>query len=226
MSLETSHHFSTILASTVHDIKNSLAILQQLTHKISTLQKDTANPDIIQLEFETNRMNHCMMQLLVLYKIDARKFSLDIDEYPVSEILDEVKAQQSSLLTFNHIELDVQYPDELMSFCDYTHITHALGTILNNAQRYSHRQVLLSAYQHHEMICFSIEDDGQGYPLELLSINPANRSQIDWITGNTGLGLYFVATIAELHQNNQNKGAVKIDNNSRLGGARFRLFLP
>jgi len=226
MPSEITPHFSTILASTVHDIKNSLTVLQQLTHKISAFQKDPGNPDIMQLEFETNRMNHSMMQLLVLYKIDSQRFNLDIEEHPVPELLDEVKAQQAPILQYNHIKLDIQCPDELMSFCDYTHICNALGTILNNAQRYSHSRVLLSAYQCADSICFSIEDDGQGYPPELLSIDPANRSQIDWVTGSTGLGLYFVATIAELHQNNHNKGTIKIDNNSILGGARFRLFLP
>jgi signal transduction histidine kinase len=226
MPSKFTQHFPTILASTVHDIKNSLGILQQLIQQISATQKDTNNPEIIQLEFEANRMNHSMMQLLVLYKIDSKKFNLDIDEYPVSEILDEVKAQQIPLLQVNHIKLDIQCSDDLMCFCDYTHISNALGTILNNAQRYSHSKVLLSACQIDNYVCFSIEDDGLGYPLELLSFNPSDHSQMDWLTGNTGLGLYFVSTIAELHQNNKNKGYIRIDNNSRLGGARFRLFLP
>lgn len=226
MPPKQTHHFSTILASTVHDIKNSLGTLQQLIHQISATQKNSKNPDIIQLEFETSRVNHSMMQLLVLYKIDSEKFSLDIDEYPVSEILDEVKAQQAPLLQVNHFELNIQCPDDLMSFCDYTHISNALGTILNNAQRYSRSKILLSAYQQDDFICFSIEDDGQGYPQDLLSIDASDHSQMNWVTGSTGLGLYFVSAITELHQNNDNKGFIKVDNNSRLGGARFRLFLP
>jgi hypothetical protein len=46
------------------------------------------------------------------------------------------------------------------------------------------------------------------------------------VKGNTGLGLYFVAAIAGFHKNQGKYGYVKIDNLSRMGGARFCLFLP
>ncbi|WP_305906615.1 HAMP domain-containing sensor histidine kinase [Methylomarinum sp. Ch1-1] len=225
MPRNTKQHFSTILASTVHDIKNSLGILQDRIHHIAASRQHN-DPDFMQLEFEANRMNHSMMQLLALYKIDNDKFNLDIDEYPLQDILDEVQAQQAPLLKMNDIKLTVQCPDELMSFCDYTHISNALGTIFNNSQRYSLSQVALSADQHGDYVCLTIEDDGAGYPDELLSIDPTDHEQMDWVSGSTGLGLYFVATIASLHQNGDKQGYIRIDNQSRLGGARFRLFLP
>ncbi len=226
MPPDSHDHFSSILAFTVHEIKNSLGVQQQLIHKISSTRKEKDNPDFIQLEFEARRMNHSMMQLLVLYKIDSDRFSLDIEENPAIEIFNEVEAQQSTFLQYNRIHLNIQCPDDLMSFCDYTHICNALGTILNNAQRYCKHQILLSADRVDDFVCFTIEDDGVGYPQNLLSYDPHDRTQMDWVTGSTGLGLFFVSTIAELHQNNQDKGFIRIDNDSRLGGARFRLFLP
>ncbi len=225
MPLNHHQHFSTVLASTVHDIKNSLGILHDRVRRISA-RRDHADPDFMQLEFEANRMNHCMMQLLALYKIDTEKFNLEIDEHPAHEILEEVRAQQSTLLQMDRTNLRIECSEELMSFCDFAHISNALGTIVNNAQRYSRGNIVLSADYHEHHVCFCIEDDGEGYPKKLLAIDPINSAQIDWISGSTGLGLYFVAVIASLHRNNDKQGFILIDNESRLGGARFRLFLP
>lgn len=219
-------NFPAILASSVHDIKNSLATVRELIMQIAAKQQSSKSPDFMQLEFETNRMNNSLIQLLELYKIDSDKFNLDIDEYSACEILQEVKAQQIPLLQLNKISLTIDCDDELFCFCDYNHICNALGSILNNAQRYTHTKVQLSAYKEQAYSVFCMEDDGTGYPEHLLAINTTDTLSINTISGSTGLGLHFVATIAALHATKETKGFIKIDNESSLGGARFRLFLP
>lgn len=221
----TQQHFSTVLASTIHDLKNSLGTLQNL---ISEVAKNSPHndPNLVQLEFEVKRMNHSMMQLLALYRIDSNKFSLDIDEYSAGEILEEVQAQQAPQFHMSQKKLALNCPGNLMAYCDFIQISNALGTILNNAQRYSRNNILLSAGKEGDYVYFAIEDDGAGFPENLLSINSADPQQMDWTSGNTGLGLYFSSTIAALHQNHGKSGYIRIDNESSLGGARFRLFLP
>ncbi len=221
--MQTKNHFPTLLASTIHDIKNSLSVVLQLTRIFST--KYQSDPDLLQLEFETHRINNSLMQLLVLYKIDHNKFQADIDEHPASDILAEVRAQHILLLEGRHISLSIQCKADLL-FCDNTLVCNALSTLLNNAQRYSRSSIFLSAYPEGDFICLAIEDDGEGYPAAMLETDPNDLDKIDWISGNTGLGLHFVSTIAALHENNGRQGYIKIDNDSRLGGARFRLFLP
>jgi len=219
-----STHFPTLLASTIHDIKNSLGIvLQHIQNLTNRYQQD---PSLLQLEYETHRINNSLMQLLVLYKIDHNKFSLNIDEYPVSDILADVRAENMPQLQGRQISLSIQCRPEQMLFCDSTLVCSALGTILNNAQRYSRSSIFLSAYQEDGYTCLSIEDDGVGYPESMMEVAHNDLSNIDWVSGNTGLGLHFVSTIAAMHQNNNRQGFVKLDNKSRLNGARFRLFLP
>lgn len=218
--------FPVILGSTVHDIKNSLGTLLGLIQQLSSKQVQDQADDIRQLEFEANRINHSLMQLLVMYKIDSQKFGLMEDEYAALDLLNEAKAQQDRLSQLQDVEISIDCRDDLLCYCDYQQVSNALGTILNNAQRYSRKKVLISADETEGYIQFCIEDDGAGYPQHLLDADLSNQADLDWVTGNTGLGLYFVAAIAGFHKNRDKSGYVKIDNRSRLGGARFSLYLP
>lgn len=224
--MTTGDVFPTILASTVHDIKTSLGTLVGLIHHLSLTQSNEQAEDIQQLEFEANRINHSLMQLLVMYKIDSRKFSLNIDEYAAIDLINEAKAQQDGLLQLNNMEVRVECCEDLLCYCDYQQVCNALGNVLNNAYRYMRKSILISAQKEDGYTKFCIEDDGEGYPELLLSADLSNPADLDWVSGNTGLGLHFVAAIAGFHKNRDKVGFVKIDNRSRLGGARFCMFLP
>jgi signal transduction histidine kinase len=219
-------NFSTILGCSVHDMKNSLGIIQDLVSQLAKGGRHSDNLEFGQLEFESNRMNNILMQLLVLYKIDHARFSLNIDEYPVEDLLNEAVAQQEVLLALNSITIEVNCEADLYCYCDFNIITSALGTILNNAQRYARQKILFSAKQEGQFLIICIEDDGEGYPETFFLMQDNVQSQVDFNTGSTGLGLFFAQTIAAMHCNGTKRGSIAIDNNSTLGGARFKMILP
>lgn len=226
MSHSLSIDFPAILASSVHDIKNSLITLRAL---ISHLENTYQNPkprEFQHLEFESNRMNNSLMQLLILYKIDLSQFNLTIDEHSAIDILEDIIAQQSTLLSLSDIQLTTECDDDLFCYCDQSLISNAVSTLVNNSQRYCNNKILLSATQEDDYVVFCIEDDGAGYPENFLSFNPQKNTRIDMATGNTGLGLFFAETIAKLHTNGDKHGFIKAENNSRFGGAKFSLYLP
>ena len=218
--------FPAILASSVHDIKNSLTTLRALLSKLEAIHQSPKPNEFKQLEFETNRMNNSLMQLLTLYKIDLSQFSLAIDEHRAADILEDIVAQQSTLLALSNIELITECDSELFCYCDSTLISNALCTLVNNSQRYCLGKVLISVTQEDDYIVFCIEDDGKGYPENLISSDYKQLPQLDVVTGNTGLGLFFAETIAQLHVQGKKRGFIITDNNSQLGGARFKLYLP
>lgn len=224
--LQSDSVFPTLLASTVHDIKNSLGTLQGLIQQLSQKPELSQDRELHQLEFEASRINHSLVQLLVMYRIGNRSFSLNIDQFSAIDMINDAKAQQARQTQLQRVEIQVACPEELLGYADYQTVANALSTVLNNAQRYSRGKVLISAYREDEWLVFAIEDDGRGYPAKLLDADLSDPNDLNWVSGNTGLGLYFVASIARLHQNKHRQGQVKIDNQSQLGGARFRLFLP
>jgi signal transduction histidine kinase len=218
--------FSALLASSIHDIKNSLGALRALLAQLEDVYIDTKPLELKHLNFEANRMNNILMQLLILYKIDLSQFSPTIDEHRAGEILEDVAAQQSTLLALSNIQLITQCDDELFCYCDSTLIGNALCTLVNNAQRYCLTKVVVSAVQEDDYVVFSIEDDGNGYPENLISADYKQLPLIDLASGNTGLGLFFTDTIAKLHVQGGKHGFITTDNDSQLGGARFKLYLP
>lgn len=218
--------FPAILASSVHDIKNSLTTLRVLLGQLEKIHQDPRPTEFRQLEFETNRMNNSLMQLLTLYKIDLSQFSLAIDEHSASDILEDIVAQQSTLLSLSNIQLITECHGDLFCYCDSSLISNALCTLVNNAQRYCFSKILLSAAQEDGYVVFCIEDDGKGFPENLLSSDYKQLPQVNLANGNTGLGLFFAETIAQLHVQSDKRGFIVTDNNSQFGGARFKLYLP
>lgn len=218
--------FSTILASSVHDIKNNLSTFLESIKQLRQKNALGENEDLQQLELEANRIHQGLMQLLVLYKVDQHSFMLSVDEYAAMDLLAEARIQQQSLLDLQHLELMTECKNDLMCYCDYQYTGQVLASMLNNALRYGYHRVLISADEQDGYCVFSIEDDGPGYPQTLLVKNWQQPLTFDWISHHTGLGLYFASIIASLHRNDQRQGSISLDNQSRLGGARFRLLLP
>ena len=72
----------------------------------------------------------------------------------------------------------------------------------------------------------SINDDGEGYPAQMIERQEQYVQGINPASGSTGLGLYFAARIAQLHQRNGVPGRTEISNGGPLGGGLFRLYLP
>ena len=85
--------FATVLASAVHDMKNSLCMLIQ---SMDLLQQDlaphseTASQELARIHYEASRLNTNLMQLLSLYRIEKDQLPMHLDEYFVEDLLEEV----------------------------------------------------------------------------------------------------------------------------------------
>lgn len=218
--------FALVLASIVHDIKNALGALIQRVEHIRRKPGLDQDPDLQRLELDAMRLNQRLIQLLVMYKIESRAFQLLIDEHAARDVIDEAVSQQYACPR-DPVHITIACHDDLLCYCDFQNLGNVLATVIDNALRYSRHAIRVSAEEDEGYVVFVVEDDGPGYPESMLEANWAEVSHIaDWMTGHTGLGLYFASVIAGLHKNAGRRGSVKLDNHSRLGGARFRLFLP
>jgi signal transduction histidine kinase len=220
--------FDTLLASTVHDMKNSLSLLMnELEAMGSKLEENDENRQTVSsLRYETSRINISLMELLTLYKLEKKQISIQIEEVVVADILEDYVAVHSFVAKNRDVQLDFECDDSLIWFLDPGFLHIVINNIVGNSIRYTRSRVIISAFVIDQQLCIQIDDDGQGYPEQMISSVESFSKTIDVDTGSTGLGLYFASTIAKNHSRHGRTGDIVLKNNEKLTGGCFKILLP
>ncbi|MEH6650792.1 MAG: HAMP domain-containing sensor histidine kinase [Motiliproteus sp.] len=220
--------FSTILASTVHDMKNSIGMLM---HQINQLQMDSPPEpaDLGQLQFEAARLNNYLIQLMTLYKVDNQQYQFQADECYLDEFVEDAVLMNQPILQPWGITIEQLVDAELCWNFDKNLVVGVLGNIVTNVIRYAKAKVRICASGSNGELCLRIEDDGPGYPEAMLGQLEKREMGVDYISGSTGFGLYFSVLVAEQHSaadDPTRQGRVVLSNGGELGGGCFELYLP
>ena len=158
--------------------------------------------------------------------MEKQGLALNIDEYFVNDFLEEVAIAEHAMLETRNVRFEVRCPADLVWYFDRDLIAGVLKNAVNNAVRYAKSKVLITAEESNDSLILSVNDDGQGFPDGILAPGHPHGHGVDFSSGNTGLGLYFTARVAELHKNKGRKGVIKLSNGHMLGGACFSILLP
>jgi len=221
--------FASIIASAVHDMKNSLTLLLDTLDVAAGEAGITDKPlqeKLLQAQHEGKRLNRNLIQLLALYRIERAQMFVNISENYVAELLEDVAADNQQLLSARNIKLEIDCPEELVGYFDRELVAGILSTIINNSYRYTRDIIRLSGENRDGYLAITIEDNGPGYPEKMLHAGASVGPGVNFQTGSTGLGLYFAAQIAHMHRNGQRHGHTHTDNKGIDGGGRFSLYLP
>ncbi len=225
---QTPIDFSFVLASSVHDMKNSLGMLLNTlaAMMINSPPKDAVQAQFFSvLEYEAARINGELVQLLSLYRMDENTMSVVIDEHHLFDVIDEQIARNDTLLKSRHIHVQVDCDSDLIWYFDNELIGGVLNNLIVNCARYSREQLLISATEENGFLCVAVADDGQGYPDNML-MGSLPHSPVSFGSGNTRLGLLFTRKVLELHKSKKGQGYMTIANNGPLGGGLLKLYLP
>lgn len=218
--------FSMVIASAVHDMKNSLGML---LHTVEELREEHQNLNSSNrfntLQYEAERVHSDLVQLLGIYRLGEHKLSAHSDEHFVADFLAEQMARHEQLLKGYGIVHAIHSPD-ITGYFDADLLAGVITNTLNNAIRYTRTRVRLSAREEDGYLILGVEDDGAGYPIHMQEAGALTLKTPDFAGGSTSLGLYFASAIARLHHNNGRTGFIKLHNNGDLGGGVFELWLP
>jgi hypothetical protein len=220
---------ATVIASTVHDMKNSLAMLGQahaqwLTQLPVELQGG-AQRGVIEYEFA--RLNGMLVQLLGLYKLGVNQLPLHPAYHELDDFIGAQLARHQDVLDSRGIRARGEVAEfDLMGFFDQELLGSVLANVIANSIRYARSALLVSACEADGGLLLSINDDGAGYPASMLEHQGDYVLGLNQSSGSTGLGLYFAARIAELHTRNGVPGRIELANGGPLGGGEFRIYLP
>ncbi|MDX1341976.1 MAG: HAMP domain-containing sensor histidine kinase [Reinekea sp.] len=219
----------TIMASTVHDVKNSLGLINsQLNDVFRQLQKTDPESaqEIRRIQLECGRINNGMVHMLGLYKLHKGTFLPAIEEVYVPDVINDAVSRYSELFDSLGIALTVHFDDEeCMWYMDANLIEGLLGNVLTNAIRYTKTMLRFDIGEREGWLNIRMTDDGDGYPEKMLNLLDQPDS-VCFQSGATGLGLFFCQKIAEMHSNGEKKGYIQLTNDPQSKGAVFDLFLP
>lgn len=218
--------FSMVIASAVHDMKNSLGmLLNSLDELRDELPAAQSSERFSTLQYEAQRVHVDLIQLLGLYRLQQKTLSAHIDEHFVPDFLDEHLAQHRVVAEARGLTLEVD-ATPISGFFDADLISGVLNNILNNAVRYTRTTIHVTAREQDGYLVLAVEDDGDGFPAEMQAAPEKTRQGIDFTTGSTSLGIYFSARIAGMHQYDGRSGEIKLSNSGQLGGGLFEVWLP
>ncbi len=222
--------FNLILASTVHDMKNSLSMLGESLNVIlskveqqSLTDETKANYGVVQ--YESSRVNNSLMQLLALYKLENEQLPFNPNYVNVCDFFEEQRLRQLHLLEAKNISCEIDVDDSLEAVFDECLLSTVLENIMGNAIRYSRSKIILSCCQN-ETTNIRVIDDGPGYPEGMIEMAGCYIQGINQSTGSTGLGLFFAQKIADIHSHRGKLGSVHLSNDGELGGGTFEIRIP
>lgn len=230
MSQEPKADFSLILASSVHDMKNSLGML--LNSLECVMQETPAeNEDqakrFATLQYEASRINTELIQLLSIYRMENDRLPVQVDEHYLIDVLEEQVARNDMLFQTRSLTVDVDCDEDLLWYFDAELIGGVVHNVLVNGARYSKSKMKLKAEVVDDELIVTVADDGGGYPSFMLGCPKQSFAKsVSFSEGNTHLGLYFAQETARLHSRNKRQGRIDLSNGGDLGGGVFNIYLP
>lgn len=223
---------NTVMAATVHDVKNALSLIDNQIHHILTgdeqLSPDSAQ-QLNRIRLEAGRINNDLVHMLGLYRMHNDTFRPNFDEVLVEDVINDATSRHTEALQALGIALNIDLQDpDLVWFMDPMLVEGVLANALTNSTRYTRDRLDFHVFERDGGLCIQLIDNGQGYPEKVMNFMGKGEDQgdLNFQTGSTGLGLYFCHQIARLHTNGDREGHVKLSNHPETGGAVFELWLP
>lgn len=178
--------------------------------------------------FESNeRQLHIINDLLKTAQIDSTKYELNKKKQDVGRLLEDTITDLLPAIELKRQRVSFMGDKaDLSVMVDPTELKLVFINLLENASKYSREgsSIKISVQKKNRQVVVAVSDQGVGIDAEDLDrifekFTRVSNELSDTVTG-TGLGLYWVKQIVELH-----KGSIKVE--SSLGkGSTFTVRLP
>ena len=224
------------LASTAHDMKNSVSVLSGTLESLlgaapPSAATEAAYPQLAHMLYQTKRLNDNLIQLLALYKqVGKPEYPFDIHQIEMGQLVEQVGGSARILLQSRNIAFETDFDPSLIWHLDEDLIIGVLGHAINNAVHYTKDKIRIAIACVDECLEIRVEDNGGGYPQAMLeageSAMQGGSAAVNFLSNSTGLGLYFSSEVAKMHKHRQRTGSLRLENGGSLGGGCFVLRLP
>ncbi len=199
---------------TRHAIGNLAHELKRPIQLLSLHQDQEKIPEIIE---PLNEIKHIVERELKRAKISGSKHSSTVfniaEEIPfMIDIMNKI---------YPNVKVDYKHPKEIVNIdFDRDDMLELIGNLLDNACKFSNRQVDLSISIQQQNLIIMLDDDGKGIQLEKIESIQKRGVRLDETQAGHGLGLSICTAIVSSY-----KGDISFSK-SELGGLKVEVKLP
>ena len=156
-----------LLASSIHDMKNSLSMLLHSLDVMFQRASEEQNGDteeLAVLQYEATRVNSDLIQLLGLYRLQEKQLPMNIDEHSVFDMIEEQMIINERLFTTQDINVTISCDGALIWYLDPVLIGGVINNVLINSVRYTESKIDINASIEDDYLKIVVSDNGPGYP--------------------------------------------------------------
>lgn len=205
----------------MHELKNNLSLLTMTLDGMPLLGMPEHDTKLDDARLLCQRSVERLQQALLIYKAEERVLHPVIDAHSPLDMLRELGDSARSLAR-NRLTVETLVGDQVPDiwFYDWNLVEMAVLNAIHNALAYARSNIRIEADMREGCLAFTIRDDSDGYPEQIIACGGKNAVSCG---KGTGLGLRFARLIAELHENQGRIGRLRLYNDA---GAVFSLLLP
>jgi signal transduction histidine kinase len=216
-----------LIANVSHELRTPITALNGV---LENLVDGVAKPDPATLKTalqQTERLGRLVSELLDLSRIDAGAFPLQMEEFDLELLLEEVAAEAGVMAAATgrgvRFAVDVQ-PPGAMAVADRGRLYQVVVNLLDNAARHgpSGGEVRVRAEGRAADVVIEVEDEGPGIPVgERDSVFERFTRGERAGGGGTGLGLAIARWVVDLHG-----GSIAVVTPDAQPGCVIRVIIP
>jgi signal transduction histidine kinase len=228
---EASEFKSDLMNIVAHDLKNPLNSINGFTALLEEYipnNEPEANEFFQMIKQSTQHMLDIVLELLNSTVIESGKMELKKSTFDLCDLMSAVIYQNKALAGQKEqiIKFNFREDEDFICFGDSLKIRETIDNLVNNAVKYSNfkTNITVDLEKKNNLAIICIVDQGQGFsPEDLSKVFGKFQRLSAKPTGNensTGLGLYIVKQIIDLH-----KGNINIESKENVG-SKITIELP
>lgn len=196
------------VADASHELRTPLTVIQTNLDVVLSDEEGTVEENEMWLDnaySETRVMARLIDQLLILAKADANEEKLDVSEFSMSEIVENVCQNMEIIANKKGLDFQMNLEENVKIKADYDKIRRLVVILVDNAVKYTEKgKVTISLYtDKNKRKVFVVEDTGIGiakHDLERIFDRFYRADKARHREGGTGLGLSIAKWIADIHR--------------------------
>ena len=217
-----------LMANVSHDLKTPLTIIRANAEMVRDLtydKEEKRNNNLSVIVKEVDRLNSLVEDILDVSKAGSNTMNLEIVEFNLSEIMDNVLSKYNVLVELEGYQINLKKDNDFKVLGDIKRIEQVIYNLINNAINYTgdDKVININIKDNNDKVLIEIIDTGNGISEENLKHIWDKYYKVDKqyhrVTYGTGLGLSIVKNVLELHH-------YKYGVESKIGvGTKFYFYL-